>query len=684
MSNAMIEVGDGENLVSLAGNGQNIYVKGGNDADFIYGYDDKKSKHTGSYFNIDAGNGNNVVTIGSSWNHASIQCGKDADFVINKANNSNIVAGASNDVITNEGNYTSIFGGADGDIITNYGSHVYISGDTSVDSVRPSSDYIYTSKGTDVTIDGGKNDDIIEAWHDVRASISGGKGNDLIYLYRVTTEDKKHIIWKGITTTAGQIFSKINKTTEAISNFWGNLNTANEIYSGLKAKDIGRVIQTGVIAGIDAISPVPIGDFLEIKSYLDELTLSSTTVIGGKGDDTIVSDGFAPRIFKYAEGDGNDVLHRFNVTKKNKDASKMSTLYITKGLISEVEIIGSDVILKIGKGSVRLVNGANHKFKLREADGTLTTRSYRKDSKGEVVCSIFGSSKSETLMDNVGIKRQTYISNPGTIHKDKIIGTINKSVMYGYGGKDVLIANDKDTTLDGGNGKDYLIGGDGNDILYGGDGNDTLYGGNGNDILYGGDDNNKLYGNEGNDTLYGGTGIGYLSGGDGNDSIIGGLGHESLIGGIDDDTLIGNGGADTFVYANGDGKDTITDYTAGEDKIKITSGSISKTTVSGKDVIFSVGNGSITVKNGKGKKITVVNSKGKTSTKTYTKNSSANTAELWFTSDNTNFSTSSAQIDSITQNGLADYSLGNVNTTTDWTALTPTDALTSALTFSDK
>lgn len=193
---------------------------------------------------------------------------------------------------------------------------------------------------------------------------------------------------------------------------------------------------------------------------------------------------------------------------------------------------------------------------------------------------------------------------------------------------------------------------------------------------------NTINGGTKNDTLIGGAGADKLYGNAGKDSLIGGDGNDSLWGGKGADILVGGKGNDVFVYSKGDGKDVITDYTAGQDKIKISSGSISKTTVYGKDVIFSVGTGSITVKNGKGKKITVVDSNG--NTKTYSKNSSANTAELWFTADDTNFATSFAQIDSITKNGLSDYSLGNVNTATDWTALTPTDSLTSGLTFSEK
>ena len=96
-----------------------------------------------------------------------------------------------------------------------------------------------------------------------------------------------------------------------------------------------------------------------------------------------------------------------------------------------------------------------------------------------------------------------------------------------------------------------------------------------------------------------------------------GSGGSNLYGQKGNDILYGGKGTDVFWYANGDGKDTIYNYTAGKDKIRLTSGSISKATVSGKDVILEIGAGSICVKNAKGKKITVIDANGKTTSKVY-------------------------------------------------------------------
>ena len=98
--------------------------------------------------------------------------------------------------------------------------------------------------------------------------------------------------------------------------------------------------------------------------------------------------------------------------------------------------------------------------------------------------------------------------------------------------------------------------------------------------------------------------------GSGNDNLLGGKGNDTLNGGKGNDTLKGGAGNDVFIYSAG--KDTITDYAAG-DKISL-GAAISKTTLSGSDVVFTIGSGTLTVKDGKGKTLTLINSKGKTST----------------------------------------------------------------------
>ncbi len=97
-----------------------------------------------------------------------------------------------------------------------------------------------------------------------------------------------------------------------------------------------------------------------------------------------------------------------------------------------------------------------------------------------------------------------------------------------------------------------------------------------------------------------------------NNTIYGGAGNDTLYGGAGTDKLTGGKGRNTFVYANGDGKDTITDYTAGQDTLKISGGSIGKTALanSNKDLVFTVGSGTVTLTGAAAKAISLKDSRG--------------------------------------------------------------------------
>lgn len=84
-----------------------------------------------------------------------------------------------------------------------------------------------------------------------------------------------------------------------------------------------------------------------------------------------------------------------------------------------------------------------------------------------------------------------------------------------------------------------------------------------------------VLGGAGNDTLRGATGADRLSGEAGADVLAGGAGDDTLSGGLGRDILTGGAGADLFVFANrfespsGAGRDAITDFTPGQDRIDV-------------------------------------------------------------------------------------------------------------------
>ncbi|MDJ1008505.1 MAG: M10 family metallopeptidase C-terminal domain-containing protein [Paracoccaceae bacterium] len=159
----------------------------------------------------------------------------------------------------------------------------------------------------------------------------------------------------------------------------------------------------------------------------------------------------------------------------------------------------------------------------------------------------------------------------GGAQEDVLWGGAGGDTLYGDAGFDTLHGEAGDDTLWGGNQADNLFGGEGNDALHGEAGFDRLFGGGGDDEMFGGAGPDSLFGEAGNDTLvgggdadrfFGGTGNDTLEGGDGADVMRGDAGFDRLVGGAGDDILSGNFNADTFVFADGCGNDTITDFEA--------------------------------------------------------------------------------------------------------------------------
>ncbi|ARR57052.1 hemolysin-type calcium-binding protein [Rhizorhabdus wittichii DC-6] len=196
---------------------------------------------------------------------------------------------------------------------------------------------------------------------------------------------------------------------------------------------------------------------------------------------------------------------------------------------------------------------------------------------------IAGDGGNDTLNATAATKAQIILGGDGA---DTITGGAGADHLYGHsaaGG-----ADDGADSISGGLGNDYIQGNAGDDTLNGGEGSDrirggadddTIHGDAGNDSINGNKGDDTIFGDAGNDSLNGGAGDDVISGGDGDDIISGDLGDDTIIGGVGADLLTGGDGEDVFVFAAGDADpvtissktyyDTITDFTAGTDKIQL-------------------------------------------------------------------------------------------------------------------
>ena len=211
----------------------------------------------------------------------------------------------------------------------------------------------------------------------------------------------------------------------------------------------------------------------------------------------------------------------------------------------------------------------------------------------------------------------------------------------------------------------------------------------------------KIEGSGASQTISGGTKADTINGGAGDDTINGGAGNDSLNGGAGDDSLTGGDGKDIFAYVIGEGNDTITDYTAGKDKIKLLvdgegtysyevedsgSGSATITFKQGTGDDATEVSGSITVNfSGTGKnarKLTITDTNSKTTTKDYStiQSSNADTFDLLY---DDNFVTDEFDLDDISEVADNKYAVGDVKST-DNTELATDTALTYGIDEEDK
>ena len=167
---------------------------------------------------------------------------------------------------------------------------------------------------------------------------------------------------------------------------------------------------------------------------------------------------------------------------------------------------------------------------------------------------------------------------------DLLDDILNCENITGSSGVDILVGDDGPNTLNGGAGADTLRGGGGNDMLIGGAGDDTLEGGAGDDTYVSPETGDTITEKEmeGTDTItyamaeaaapattisanvenFMGSSFsdGAITGNASDNMIVGGKGDETI-------NLGATGGSDTVVYNKGDGRDSVSDFSIGDDDL---------------------------------------------------------------------------------------------------------------------
>ena len=486
-------------------------------------------------------------------------------------------------------------------------------------------DTLYGGAGNDILYGGAGNDKLLsEAGNDTlyggvgNDTLTGGAGSD-VFVYESgnylitdykTGEDKIKIASGSITgasLSGSNVILKIgtgNVTVKgakdkAITVIDASGKETSNIYP-LSTLPAGISVKGAILTALAAFTgnEIDVADYSGVtKVNASALsrgvsivgTAAANSIKGGKGADTISGGGGNDTV---SLGGGADIYVYSGGNDLIQDYTAADKIKLASASITGASLSGNNVVLKTSAGNITVKNSKTKKITVIDSRGNETSQiypSYLNYNADRTVVTI-ASGFSGTL------KATDYDSTVKKIDASAIAKAIN---------------------INGNTLANTILGSAKVDTIYGGEGNDSIFGAAGAD---------KIFGDAGNDTLAGGTG---------------------------NDTLTGGIGSDVFVYGSGDSKDVITDYTAGQDKIKITNGEITKTSYSGNNVIFTVGNGSLTVKNGKGKQITVTDSTNKTTTQTYSGAVSGSSAIL-FVDDN--LISSIPALDAILNTEQVDYS----------------------------
>lgn len=436
--------------------------------------------------------------------------------------------------------------GTDGaDIITGFATDDTLNGLGGNDTLRGDggNDIVNGGDGTDLVY-GGAGDDRLRGGSGVNDTLSGEAGNDT-YLFGIgdgnttinnydTGANRIDVLLFDAGITPGHIL---------VSRFGNDLKltiqSTGEIVTVQNHFVIGNQYRLNAVKFADGAS----WDSSVLALMILMGTEGADYIIGFATDDTINGLGDNDTL---SGGDGNDIINGGNGTDR---------LFGNSG----------DDILSGGTGSNDTLDGGtgNDTYLFTAGDGNTTISNYdagvnsydvlrfnAEISPDSVSATRTGSFDLLLTLQSIGEKITVSnffyldIAHP-SYRLDAIEfadgtrwnpDTVMQKVLQGTDGVDVINGSAADDAIDG------L---DGSDIIYGKDGDDTLRGGTGDDYLHGFNGDDLLEGEEGADRIHGGSGDDILSGGKGAN-----------------DTLSGDAGSDTYLFAAGDGVDTINNYDA--------------------------------------------------------------------------------------------------------------------------
>jgi len=408
----------------------------------------------------------------------------DPDTMFGGTGDDTLISDAGADLVVGDLGNDSILGGLNNDTLLGGGGHDTLEGEEGDDSIL--------GNGGHDSLDGGVGEDLL-VWRgtgDGNDTVSGGSGGDVVEV-------------RGDST--GNIFG-IAQTTE------GRLRV-EEGPSVLTVDFDVKNMEVNAGTGDDLVT---VGD-------VSQVVLSTLTLNGDAGNDTLTAAGSTPGSVRMARNGG----------------AGMDSVFGGDG--AETLSGGDDDDVLAGGGGNDILNGDNGADAISGDDGDDTIAGGDGNdvvSAGNGNDSVSGGAGNDTVDGGSGDDTLR-----GQFGDDSLIGSFGADSIDGGLGSDDLIGAAGDDTLDGGRNNDVIIGNSGNDILLGNHGNDFIRGNGGSDEIVAGD---------GDDTVFAGDGEDGVDAGDGDDLVFGDNDSDTIIGGDGDDTLSGGGAQDTILGQQGD------------------------------------------------------------------------------------------------------------------------------------
>lgn len=362
-----------------------------------------------------------------------------------------------------------------------------------------------------------------------------------------------------------------------------------------------------------------------------EGSAGSQTLYGGLGQD-VLTGGAGADVFVVVKGEGNDAITDF-ATSEDK-VSLTSTYKTFADVQAHLTQVGSDVKLDLGgNDGLMFRNTSVGDFKASNFDltatGASTTTTSTVTATTATVAATTTTAAATTTTTATAATTTTATTTTSTVdHATTSSGSIADtsglvktasvvlpfqqlttagvatdttspvSNLYGVSGQaDTLTGTSKAEGFWGGDG-DKMIGGAGDDTYYLKSPSDKIVeaanGGNDQIISWMNVDL-KDYPNVENVTVNG-DGL-YAAGNDGSNYVRGGGGAQQIYGGLGNDVLSGGAGKDTFIVIKGQGNDVITDFSATEDRVRLSAGLSTfadvkaHLTQQGSDVVLDMGGG---------------------------------------------------------------------------------------------